>query len=201
MAPNVFPTAISLCDNGQRCGWKSGSGIGASMNVPHACKQLYQASVSKRKTDHYIRSTQPPRAHVDQAQDEGGQGESAQAQGRRVGDAAVLDLLVKTGLEFSSKGGQALFATGSVDMSERTVAEASGGCGCLMFLLGHLTVHCAVAVGFLVVVVGGIASEVGVWLGGHCGGEEIFERPRTVEVEVGSGGGRNRCWVSVGGDA
>ena len=198
MAPNVFPTAISLCNNGQRCGWKIQLCIRASRNVPHACEQLYQASVSKRKTDHYIRSTQPPRAHVDQAQDEGGQGESAQAQGRRIGDAAVLDLLVQTGLEFPSKGRQALFATVGVDMSERTVAEASGGCGCLMFLVGHLTVHSAGAVGFFVVAVGGIASEGGVWLCSHCGGEEIFERPRTVEVEVGSGGGRNG-WVWLGG--
>ena len=61
------------------------------MDEPHASKQLYQASVSKRKTDHQIGSSQAPCPHVDQAQDEGGQGEGGQAQGRGVGDATVLD--------------------------------------------------------------------------------------------------------------
>ena len=160
--------------------------------VPHASKQLHQAPISKGKTDDYIGSTQPPRPHVDQAQDEGGQGESGEAQRRRVGDATVLDLLVETGLELSSKGGQALFSTGRVDMCERAVAEASGSFGGLMFLVRHFPIEGAVAVGFFVKVFGGVAGEVGVGMGGHCDGEEIFQRPRAVEVEVGSTGGRNR---------
>ena len=150
-----------------------------------------QASVSKGQSDDYIGSTQAPCAHVDQAQDESGQGESAEAQGRRVGDATVLDLLVETGLELSSEGRQALSAGGRVDMSERTVAEVSGGFGGLMFLVGHFAVQWAVAVGFFVEVVGAIAGEFGVGLGGHCDGEEIFKRPRAVEVEVG--------WIGLGG--
>lgn len=135
-------------------------------NIPHAREQLHQASVPKGETDHQVGSTQPPRPHVDQAQDEGGQGESGQAQGRRVGDATVLDLLVETWLELTSKGRQALFATGRVDMGERTISEASGGFGGLMLLVAHF----AVAVGFLVIAFGGVAGEVGVGVSGHGDG-------------------------------
>lgn len=161
-------------------------------DVPHSSEQLYQASVAKGQADYQTGRTQTPCSHVDQAQDEGCQGEGAQAQGRWVGDTTVLDLLVETGLEFSSEGRQALFTTGRVDMSERTVAEASGSFGGLVFLVGHFTVHAAGAVGFFVVVVGGVASEFGVGLGGHCDGEEIFKRPRGVEMEVRLVGGLNR---------
>lgn len=166
-------------------------------NIPHASKQLHQASVSKGKTDNQIGSAQPPGPHVNQAQDEGGQGESGQAQGRRVGETTVLDLLVETRLELSSKGRQALFATGGVDMSERTVAEASGSFGGLVFIVGHLAVHTAVPIGFFVVAFGSVAGEVGVGVGSHCDGEEIFERPRAMEVEIWWVGGRNRLASTV----
>lgn len=195
VAPKVFPTAISLRNNRQRCCSKCWLRIRRMKNIPHASKQLHQASVSKGQTDHQIGRTQPPRPHVDQAQDEGGQGESAQAQRRRIGNATVFDLLVETGLEFSSKGRQALFTTGSVDMGKRTVAEASSSFGGLVLLVGHFTVHTAVAVGFFVVAIGAVAGEFGVGVGGHCDGEEIFKRPRAVEVEVRCVGGRN-CLVS-----
>lgn len=158
---------------------------------------MHQASVSKSDPDHEIGSTQPPGAHIDQAQDEGGQGESGQAQGGRVGDTTVLDLLVETRLELSSEGRQALFAAGSVDMSERTVAEASGSFGGLMFIVGHFTVHAAVAVGFFIVVFGGVAGEFGVGVSSHCDGEEIFKRPRGMEVKVRSVGGLNRLVSTV----
>lgn len=153
---------------------------------------MHQASISKGNTDDEIGGSQPSCAHVDQAQDEGGQGESAEAQGRGIGDATVLDLLVETRLELTAEGRQALFTTAGVDMSERAVAEASGSFGGLMFLVGHVAVHPAVAVGFFVVIVGGVASESGIGLGGHCDGEEIFKRPRGVEVKVRSVGGLNR---------
>lgn len=163
-----------------------------SENIPHACKQLYQASVSKCKTNHYVGRTQTSRTHVDQAQDERGQGESAQAQRRRVGETTVFDLLVKARLELSSKGRQALFATARVDVGKRTVAEASGSFGGLMFLVGHLSVGTTAAVGLFVVSVGAVACEGSVGLSGHCDGEEIFEGARSVEVDVGLAGGRNR---------
>ena len=95
-------------------------------------------------------------------------------------------------MELSSKGGQALFATARVDMGERTVAEASGSLGGLMFLVGHVSVDATAAIGLFIVVVGAVASEGGVGLSGHCDGEEIFKGPRGVEVDVGLAGGRNR---------
>ena len=77
-------------------------------------------------------------------------------------------------------------------MSERTVAEAGGSFGGLMLFVGHFTVHAAVAVGFFVVVVGSVAGEFGIGVGGHGDGKEIFKRPRRVEVSVRSVGGLNR---------
>ena len=82
-------------------------------------------------------------------------------------------------------------------MSERTVAEASGSFGGLMFIVGHLAIHAVVAVGFFVVAVGGVAGEFGIGVGGHGYGEEIFEGPRGVEVAVGSAGGLNRLVSTV----
>ena len=100
-------------------------------------------------------------------------------------------------MELSSKGGQALSATGRVDMSEGTVAEASGSFGGLMLLMGHLAIDGAAAVGLFVVAVGGVAGEVGVGVSGHGDGEEIFERPGAVEVEVRTIGGLNCSTLRV----
>ena len=194
MAPKVFPTAISLCDDGQNCLWELWFGIDEK-NIPHASKQLHQASVSKSNTDDEIGGSQAPGTHIDQAQDKGSQGESGEAQGRRVGDSAVLDLLVETRLELTTEGRQALFAIGSVDMSERPIAESSGSFGSLMLFVGHLAVDAAVAIGFFVVAFGGVACEFGV-RGGHGDGEEIFKRPRGVEVKVWLVGGPD-CLVSL----
>lgn len=165
-------------------------------NIPHASKQLHQASVCKGYTNHNVRGSQPPGAHVDQAQDEGGQGESAEAQGGGIGDSTVLYLLVETRLELTAESRQALFAVGGVDMSERPVAEASGSFGGLMFLVGHLAVHTGVAIGFFVVAVGSVTGEFGIGLCSHGDGEEIFKRPRGVEVKVRSIGGLNRLVLS-----
>ena len=151
---------------------------------------MHQASVSKSNTDDEIGGSQPSGTHIDQAQDEGGQGESGEAQRRRVGDSTVLDLLVETRLEFTAEGRQALFAIGAVDVSERPVAEASGSFGGLMFLVGHLAVDASFAIRFFVVALGGVAGEFGVG-GGHGDGEEIFKRPRGVEVKIRLVGGLN----------
>lgn len=184
-----FPCATRVSS----CRRKLWLGI-SEKNIPHASKQLHQSSVSKSNTDDEIRSSQTPGTHVDQAQDEGGQGESGEAQGRRIGESAILDLLVETRLELTTEGRQALFATGSVDMSKRPIAEASGSFGGLMLLVGHLAVDAAVAIGFFVVAVGAVAGEFGVG-GGHGDGEEIFKRPTGVEVKVWLVGGLN-CLVS-----
>lgn len=95
-------------------------------------------------------------------------------------------------MELSSKGRQTLFTTARVDMGERTVAEASGSFGGLVFLVGHLSVDATAAICLLAEVVGAVAGEGGVGVSGHCDGEEIFEGPRSVEVDVGLAGRRNR---------
>ena len=66
-----------------------------------------------------------------------------------------------------------------------------------MLLMGHLAIHGAAAVGLFVVAVGGVAGEVGVGVSGHGDGEEIFERPGAVEVEVRTIGGLNCSTLRV----
>ena len=120
---------------------------------PHASQQLDQSTVSKSNAHHEIRRTEISRTHVDQTQDESGQRKSAQAQGRRVGNLAVLDLSVGTRLEFSSKGRKTFITAGSIDMSQRPVAKPRCGfCG-VMLLGGHVASgigHAVTAVGLLV---------------------------------------------------
>lgn len=77
---------------------------------PHACQQLHQSTIAKSDAHHQTGLGQATCAHIDQTQHEGCQGESAQSQGSRIGNLAVLDLLVHTRLEFTSKGREALIA-------------------------------------------------------------------------------------------
>ena len=151
MAPKVLPTAISLFSASadrvshtaqtslatvSRQGfWRRGKRIGY---VPHASKQLHQPTIPEREAHNQGRRAQTPRAHVDQAQHEGRQREGAQSKRGGVGDLAVLDLPVGTRLELTTEGGETLAAAGGVDVGERTVAEAGGGCGGLVLLVGHV---------------------------------------------------------------
>lgn len=143
-------------------------------HVPHAGQQLHQPPIAERNTDDQTRRGQASRAHVDQAQDEGGQGEGAETQRRRVGDASVFDLLVETRLELSSKGGEALFASRrGVDVSEGTEAKAGGRFGGLVLFMCHFTLH-ACAVGLFAV---GVPRVGGVGFHGHgVGGWERGSR-------------------------
>ena len=157
--------------------------------VPHARKELYQPSIAKGNTDHQVRGAQVSRSHVDQTQDERRQSESAEAKRGWVGDLAVLDLLVHTGLELSSKSRQVRFADGGgVDMRKRTVAETSGSFGGLVLLVGHFPIHgtaVAMAIQLFIVVAEGIASVLRVRLGGHCDVDESFEGLESLDVGVG----------------
>lgn len=137
------------------------------MHLPHASKQLYQSTIAKSNTNHEIRCTQPSCPHIDQAQDEGSQGESAQTEGRWVGYVAVLDLFVETRLEFTPEGRQTLAVAGGILMSEGPITETGSGFGGLVFLVGHFTLH-AGTVGLFVVSAWGIARMVDVGSGGHC---------------------------------
>ncbi len=191
MAPKVLPTAISLFV--QRCqqprslhSWLTRCLRKQRSDVPHASKQLHQPSIAKGESDHQTRRSQASRPHVDQAQHKGRQSESAQTEWCRVGYVTVLDLLVETRLELSSEGGQTVAAAAGVDVGEGPVAEAGGGPGGLVLLVGHLASHAgAGAVGLFVVGLGAVAGELGVGVGGHCEGEEVGEGGVCFEVEVG----------------
>lgn len=108
-------------------------------NVPHARKQLHQPSVPKSQSHHNVRHRNTARPHINQPKHESRQSETAQAQWRRIGDLAVLDLLVGTGLELTTEGGQTVVL--GVDMGERTISEASGSSGGLVLFVSHLAMH------------------------------------------------------------
>ena len=74
-------------------------------NVPHAGEQLDQATVSKGNGNHNVGAGDPSRAHIDQAQDEGGQGERAETERGRIGELAAFDSGIGTWLELTTKGG------------------------------------------------------------------------------------------------
>ena len=138
MAPKVLPTAISL---GRKVSGGSISIAHPSLRkleyVPHACEELHQTTVPKGERHHEIRLRNAAGPHVDQTQDEGGQGERAQSQRSGVGELAALDGLVGTRLELTTKGRQeARF--GGVDLSERAIPEASGFLRGLVLLGGHV---------------------------------------------------------------
>lgn len=160
------------------------------IDVPHASKQLHQTSVSKGDTYHQAWRAQTSRTHIDQTQDEGGQGEGGQAEGCRIGDSAILDLLVCTGLKFSSEGWQTLIPASSVDVSERTIAKASGGFGGLVFVVGHVTLGAVVAIALLIEFAP-VAGELGIRGGGHCCCQESFDGLGGLEVYIGVGGWSN----------
>ena len=76
--------------------------------LPHACQKLNQSTIAESDAHHQIGLAQPTCAHIDQTQHKCCQCESAQTQGSGIGNFAVLDLLVQTRLEFTSKGREAI---------------------------------------------------------------------------------------------
>ena len=135
------------------------------MHVPHASKQLHQSTVAKGDTHNQVWRAQAACTHVDQTEDEGSEGESAEAEGSRIGDTTILDLLVETRLEFTTEGRQTIAIAGGGLVSEWAIAEAGGGFGSLMLFMGHLALHAAV--GLFVVVGGRVASVLGVGVSRH----------------------------------
>ncbi len=86
-------------------------------------------------------------------------------------------------MKLSSKSWESLAA--GVDVGERPIAEAGGGFGSLVLVVGHFSIYAAAgAVGLFVVAIWGIARELGVAVGGHCEGEEVGEGGMCFEVEV-----------------
>lgn len=140
----------------------------SSPHVPHAGQQLHQTTITKGQTDDDVGFIDVSGLHVDQAQHKGRQREGTQAQGRGVGQFAVLDRTVETRLEFSTEGGQT--ARGGVDMGEWAIAKASSGLGGRMLLVGHFAVEAGVGVGACdgggaIVFLGAITLGIG----GHVG--------------------------------
>jgi hypothetical protein len=127
-------------DNGERDpetsvgGQSSGTEGVSDSHFPHASKQLNETTISESQTNDNVVRRDTTGSHVDQTQEESGEGESAETQRRRVGELALLDRLVQTRLEFTSEGAQVGLL--GVDVSHGSVAEtrsSSGG-----FLSGQL---------------------------------------------------------------
>ena len=121
VAPKVLPTAISLRIRQPSCLRE------ASEYLPHASQQLHQPTIPECNANHNIRHSDIRSSHIDQAQHKGGESKSAESQRRRVGEFTIGDLLVGTGLELTTKSRKTVL--GGVDMSQRAVAETSGGLG------------------------------------------------------------------------
>lgn len=77
-------------------------------NLPHACEKLDETAVAKRKGNNDARRRNIARVHVDAREHKRGEGESAEAKRRRVGELALLCRCrpPETGLELTTKGGQ-----------------------------------------------------------------------------------------------
>lgn len=131
-------------------------------NIPHARTQLNEAAIAKGSADDDVGLGDVGGPHVDAAQHESGQRESAEAQRRRVGELAVLDR-VATGLGLTTEGRQG--SLGRVDSRQRTVAKARSRLG---HVLGrHLGSHVGAVGGGLRGVVGDVLLE-GRVLSRHC---------------------------------
>jgi hypothetical protein len=87
--------------------WKKGY-------IPHAREQLNKSTIAKRKSNNEVGRSNTAGLEVDQGEDESSEGESGQAQRRRVGELAVRDLLVQTGLKLTTEGREADGLAGEV---------------------------------------------------------------------------------------
>jgi len=124
-------------------------------NIPHASKQLDQTTIGESGTNDHVGLSDVLSAHVDSAQHESGEGESAQAERSRVTELAALNGLVQTGLELTTEGRETGLV--GVDLSQRAIAEASGSPCSGVLLSRHLGLDD-------VAVVGGLVGEADVLL-------------------------------------
>lgn len=138
MAPKVFPTAISLPSEISLLFGHPKVEEWETFDIPHAREQLHQTTVSKGKRDDDVGLRHPSRPHVDQTQDESGEGESGQSQRGRVGEFPILHRGVGTGLELTAKGRQPFAGRTGVDVGQRTVAEPGGRTSRFVFLVAHV---------------------------------------------------------------
>lgn len=73
-------------------------------HFPHAGKKLDKTTVGESSTDDERRLGDTTSAQVDERENKSGKGESAQTERSRVGELAVVDGPVETGLELTTKG-------------------------------------------------------------------------------------------------
>lgn len=93
--------------------------------IPHSGEQLHKPTIAKSERNDKVWRRDAPRLEVDQGQHKGGQGESAQAQRRRVGELAVLHALPETGLELTTERREAR-GLARVRVQERVAAIVVG---------------------------------------------------------------------------
>lgn len=67
---------------------------------------MNETTITKGQGDDEVGGSNAANLEVDQGEDEGGEGESGQTQRSWVGELAVGDGLVETGLELTTEGGQ-----------------------------------------------------------------------------------------------
>ena len=72
-------------------------------DLPHASEKLNKTSIAKSQRDDDIVLFETTSTQVDQTQDESGQGKGGETERGGIGEFAILDSLVKTGLEFTSE--------------------------------------------------------------------------------------------------
>lgn len=108
-------------------------------NLPHTSQQLDETTITESEADDDVGRGKTASTHVDGTQDESRERESAQAERSRVGELAVLNRLVQTGLELTTEGAEASVL--GVDLGQRPIAEASSGASNFVLFGRHLRVN------------------------------------------------------------
>lgn len=86
---------------------------------------MNESTISKSESNDEVGRGNATGLEVDQGEHEGGEGESRQAQRSRVGELALGDGLVETGLEFTTEGGKTCRLAG-VGVEEGVSAKVVG---------------------------------------------------------------------------
>lgn len=131
-------------------------------DIPHASQKLDNTTISESRRNDDAWRTESIGSKIDQGENEGGKCKGTETEGSRVGELAVGNGLVSTGLEFTTKGRKANRVP-SVNMCERVstvvVWLALLGREGIVIAIGRNMVVAADAVGSVHVLV---ADDIGV---------------------------------------
>lgn len=72
-------------------------------NLPHASTELHEATIAKGQRNDDVGNMHTSSAQIDQAEDEGSQRESGQAQGSWIGEFTAFHTLVEPWLKFTAE--------------------------------------------------------------------------------------------------